>query len=148
MQVEAEKLRSDKQTQDLVADALVAGKKVIFRFVDDKEQGEFMDEMGRIGAAVGAGVGIAGGAIGGAILTDASIGGSIAGPAGMAAGLTLGAIVGLITGALAGYSLGAWLAHFVYGIAGNRGKIETDKLWDWFGFRKGRIQVKLLPSFV
>ena len=147
MQVEVDKLRSDKKTQDLVAEALASGKKVILRFVDDKDMAEFMDELGKIGAAVGGGVGIGVGAMSGAMLTDALIGGSVAGPAGMAAGLTIGAVVGLITGALTGYTLGAWLARFIYGIAGKDGKIETKKLWDWFGFRKGRVQVKLLiPS--
>ena len=135
MKVDADKLRSDKAAQDLVFRALAAGKKVILRFVDDEDKAEFMDEIGSIGAAAGAAGGIAGGGIGGLIVTDAIIGAEVAGPAGLAAGATIGAATGLIAGSLVSYSLGAWLAHFIYGLTGGNIIVKDRK--------KGQVAIRL-----
>lgn len=135
MQVEAEKLYNDQLTQELVAEALISGKKVIFRFVNDEQKAEFMDEVGKIGAAAGK------------CMATAAI--ASLGIAMTAEAMTFGTatIVLLVVAALlplASYALGAWLAHFIYGIAGKNGKIEIEEAWDWFGFRKGRVAVRAL----
>ncbi|MGB5633185.1 MAG: hypothetical protein WBM44_27990 [Waterburya sp.] len=146
MQVSVAELRSQRETLNLVAEALYCGKKVIFRLIDDRTEAEFMNELGRIAATTGTAIGILSGFIGGLMILEEIVGFLTAGPAGVATAMTIGGLVGSILGTIIGYSLGAWLAHFIYGIAGKNGEIKVIKLCDWFGLRKNRVQVRVIRA--
>ena len=123
-------LRNDKSQQELLKSLLQSGRRIIFKFVDNEDKAEFMDNIGKLTGTLGFIAGATAGATAGA-----SIGGLSAGPA----GAVVGGIIGGVVGGIAGYSLGAWLAHFLYDEFGD--SVIFKELFSWFGFLPNRVSI-------
>ena len=131
----SDELRSDRKALESIFVALDAGKKIVFRFINDRDKAEFMNELGVVGASAGHACGAYKGGLA-AINELFALG--VAGNEALAVGIGVGAIVGSILGALVGFALGAFLAYFIYGVTGKIREIKTKYLKD------NRVRVKLL----
>ena len=127
MKFDPEILRRDKSQQELLKRLLQSGRRIIFKFVNDEDKADFMDNVGNVTGTLG----FLGGAAAGA-----AAGGAIGGPT----GAVVGGIVGGVVGGIAGYSLGAWLAHFLYDLLGDN--VILKELFSWFGFLPNRVSIK------
>lgn len=127
MKFDPEILRTDKSQQELLKRLLQSGRRIIFKFVNDEDKADFLDNVGNVTGTLGF---LGGAAVG------AKAGGAIGGPT----GAVVGGIVGGVIGGIAGYSLGAWLAHFLYDLLGDN--VITKELFSWFGFLPNRVSIK------
>ena len=130
MKLDPEILRKDKSQQELLKRLLQSGRRIIFKFVDNQDKAEFMDNVGKVTGKIGFVAGAGTGALAGAKI----------GLSGGPKGAVVGAIIGGVVGGIAGYSLGAWLAHFLYDQFGD--SVIFKELFSWFGFLPNRVSIK------
>jgi len=133
----ANELRDNEYLRDELVKRVNRGKKVKIEFLSEEQKMEFCEATALFAASVGAELGgTIGAVIGGAI-------GSALGGVGAPIGVLIGGGIGATIGAITGYSIGVWLAKFLWENILNKNNITINNCYKWFGLRHDPNKVKV-----